>query len=141
MVKTCENQQFTDNPGYGKPWCLMGGTCWYAHGNANKCPYYKEPLKKTESDDDGSGINYAFKRDLERVIMKTNENILDAYCDTSCGKRLNYDGNGNLCPRNCCTRFVNFVNRVKMKPIRNLETQEAKAVVAKHANLDPKNDF
>lgn len=53
------------------------------------------------------------------------------------GKRLNFDGYGNPCPRNCCAKFNDFARRIKMRSIRGLETQEAKDIAAKYTKSDP----
>ncbi len=94
----------------------------------------KIPMPTEDNSAIRTAFNPMYKRDVERVIMQSRENMLDAFCDAGCGKRLNYDGNGNPCARNCCTKFVEFVKLVKTKPIRNLETQEAKEAVARHCN-------
>lgn len=99
-----------------------------------------EPMMEKEPSPKDPEQNYAFKRDMERIITKTRKNMCDAFCDAGCGKRLNYDGYGNPCPQNCCTKIIDFVKRIKMKPIRGLETQEAKEIVAKYTHSDPDKD-
>ena len=91
-----------------------------------------EPIVEEENEP-----NYAFRRDVERILMKTQESIYDAFCDAGCGKRMNHDGYGNPCPRNCCTKFNDFAKRIKMRSIRGLETQEAKDIVAKYTHPNP----
>lgn len=98
-----------------------------------------EPMQKKEASPQESEPNYAFKRDVERVIMQTRKNMCDAFCDAGCGKRLNYDGFGNPCPQNCCAKINDFVRRIKMKSIRGLETQEAKEIIAKYTHSNPDN--
>lgn len=100
-----------------------------------------EPMVEKEASTKDLEQNYAFKRDMERIITQTRQNMCDAFCDAGCGKRLNYDGYGNPCPQNCCTKIIDFVKRIKMKPIRGLETHEAKEIVAKYTHSDPDKDI
>lgn len=78
--------------------------------------------------------NYAFKRDIERIMMASRKNMLDAFCAAVCNDWQNHDGNGNPCPRNCCPKFNKFVELIKTTPIRGLETTEAKEAVNKYIN-------
>lgn len=78
--------------------------------------------------------NYAFKRDMERIMMASRKNMLDAFCTAVCNDWQNHDGNGNPCPRNCCPKFNKFVELIKTTPIRSLETTEAKEAVNKYIN-------
>lgn len=78
--------------------------------------------------------NYAFKRDVERIMMASRKNMLDAFCTAVCNNWQNHDGNGNPCPRNCCPKFNKFVEPIKTTPIRGLETTEAKEAVNKYIN-------
>lgn len=78
--------------------------------------------------------NYAFKRDVERIMMASRKNMLDAFCTAVCNDWQNHDGNGNPCPRNCCSKFNKFVELIKTTPIRGLETTEAKEAVNKYIN-------
>lgn len=78
--------------------------------------------------------NYAFKRDVERIMMASRKNMLDAFCAVVCKDWQNHDGNGNPCPRNCCSKFAKFVELIKTTPIRGLETIEAKEAVNKYIN-------
>jgi len=96
-----------------------------------------EPIVEKEETPQEPAPNYAFRRDVERILMKTQESIYDAFCDAGCGKRLNFDGYGNPCPRNYCAKFNDFARRIKMRSIRGLETQEAKDIVAKYTKSDP----
>ena len=47
-----------------------------------------EPIVEKEEDPQEYEPNYAFRRDVERILMKTQESIYDAFCDAGCGKRL-----------------------------------------------------
>lgn len=95
------------------------------------------PLPTAENPNYAPEYNPAFKRDIERVIVKSRENAINAFCEANCGNWENYDGNGNACARNCCKKFILFTDLLRMKPIRGLETEEAKDAVIRHIEETP----